>query len=203
MKQSIALLLFATFFLSQVRGQGTPLTDGLYAEMVTSKGKIVLKLEFEKTPMTVANFVGLAEGKIENTFKKRGEPFYDELVFHRVVPNGIVQGGDPEGTGFGNPGYNFKDEFHSQLKHNKPGTLSMANSGKNTNGCQFFISHRAIPKLDFKHTVFGYVVQGQEVVNAIQESDSIESIRIIRVGEAAKSFKVSEHFTSKDRKKIK
>jgi len=194
--------LLTTFTKEAWSQVGTSPQEGLYAEVITSKGKILLLLEFEKVPLTVAHFVGLVEGKIENTAKAKGEPYYDGLIFHRVIPDGIIQGGDPEGTGYGGPGYKFKDEFHSDLKHDRPGTLSMANSGKNTNGSQFFITHRAIPKLDGKHTVFGNVVEGQDVVNAISEGEVMKSIRIFRIGEAAKKFDLTLHFTDKDKKKL-
>ncbi|MBL4752888.1 MAG: peptidylprolyl isomerase [Flavobacteriales bacterium] len=175
--------------------------DGLYANIQTSKGKIVIKLEYGLVPKTVANFVGLAEGTIPNDFKKAGEPYYDGLNFHRVVADGIIQGGCPEGNGMGNPGYKFKDEFNMKLVHDRAGTVSMANSGRHTNGSQFFITHRAIPSLDHKHSVFGYVVQGLEVVNVIKEGDVMNKVTIIRVGSKAKAFKAETHFTEKDRKK--
>ncbi len=162
--------------------------DGLYAKFHTSKGEILAELEFEKTPGTVGNFVGLAEGKIENKAKSEGEPYYDGLKFHRVIPDFMIQGGDPNGTGAGGPGYKFDDEIHPELKHDAPGKLSMANAGPGTNGSQFFITHVETPWLDGKHTVFGNVVEGQEVVDKIQQGDKIEKLEIIRQGAAADKF---------------
>jgi peptidyl-prolyl cis-trans isomerase A (cyclophilin A) len=169
------------------------LEKGMYAEMNTSKGTILLQLEFQKTPLTVANFVGLSEGKIKND-AKNGVPFYNGLKFHRVIKDFMIQGGDPEGTGRGGPGYRFKDEIVPELKHDKEGILSMANAGPGTNGSQFFITHKATPWLDGKHTVFGHVVQGQEVVNAIAQGDEIVSVKIIRKGKEAKKFKADKVF---------
>jgi peptidylprolyl isomerase len=170
--------------------------NGLFAKMNTSKGTILLALEMEKTPLTVANFVGLAEGKIENKARAVGIPFYNGLVFHRVIPNFMVQGGDPEGTGAGGPGYRFKDEFHPELRHTGPGILSMANAGPGTNGSQFFITHVKTDWLDGKHSVFGHVVEGQEVVDAIEMGDILESIEIVRKGEAAENFDAAATFAS-------
>lgn len=162
--------------------------EGLYAKFITSKGSILVSLTYDKTPGTVGNFVGLAEGKIENGAKPLNTPYYDGLVFHRVIADFMVQGGDPQGTGTGGPGYQFDDEFHPELKHDIPGVLSMANAGPGTNGSQFFITHVETPWLDNKHTVFGKVVEGQDVVDAIQQGDKIEKLEIVRVGEAAESW---------------
>jgi FKBP-type peptidyl-prolyl cis-trans isomerase len=167
---------------------------GLYAKIKSSKGDILIKLEFEKTPGTVGNFVALAEGKLENSVKPQGEKYYDGLKFHRVIPEFMVQGGCPEGTGTGNPGYSFADEFHPDLKHDNPGILSMANSGPATNGSQFFITHVPTTWLDNKHTVFGHVIEGQDVVDAITQNDIMESVEIIKVGEAAENFNAIEAF---------
>ena len=170
------------------------MNNGLYAKLETSKGDILIQLEFQKTPGTVANFVALAEGKQENSAKDLGTPYYDGLKFHRVIADFMIQGGDPQGTGAGGPGYNFDDEFHPELKHNKPGTLSMANAGPGTNGSQFFITHGETAWLDNKHTVFGYVVEGQDVVKKIKQGDLINHVEIIREGEDAEAFDAVETF---------
>ncbi|MBZ0205409.1 MAG: peptidylprolyl isomerase [Flavobacteriales bacterium] len=168
--------------------QNTELGEGLFAEFNTSKGTIVCQLEYQKTPMTVANFVALAKGEQKNGAKPMGQPYYDGIVFHRVIPDFMVQCGDPTGTGRGGPGYVFPDEIDPSLKHDKPGILSMANAGPGTNGSQFFITHVPTPWLDGKHTVFGHVVSGQDVVNAIQQGDGITTLKIIANGDAAKAF---------------
>ncbi|NIK92577.1 peptidylprolyl isomerase [Mangrovimonas sp. CR14] len=168
--------------------------DGLYAKFQTPKGDILVNLEFEKTPGTVGNFVALAEGNLENEARPQGKPYYDGLKFHRVIPDFMIQGGCPQGTGSGNPGYQFDDEFHPDLKHDGPGVLSMANAGPGTNGSQFFITHVETPWLDNNHTVFGKVVEGQDVVDAIAQGDTIDHVEIIRQGEAAEKFHAVEAF---------
>ena len=168
--------------------------DGLYAKFNTTKGEILVHLEYKKTPGTVGNFVGLAEGNLDNQAIPQGKPYYNGLKFHRVIDNFMIQGGDPQGTGAGGPGYNFDDEIHPDLKHDGPGILSMANAGPGTNGSQFFITHLETPWLDGKHTVFGKVVEGQDIVNKVEQGDTIESIEIVRVGEDAKNFNAVESF---------
>ena len=170
------------------------MNNGLYAKFNTSKGEILVNLEFEKTPGTVGNFVALSEGNLENDSKPQGTPYYDGLKFHRVIADFMVQGGCPLGTGTGSPGYSFDDEFHPELKHDVPGILSMANSGPASNGSQFFITHIATPWLDNKHTVFGKVIEGQDIVDTVAQGDTLDSIEIVRVGEAAENFNAIEAF---------
>ena len=172
------------------------LGDGLFARITTSRGDIVVSLEYQKTPLTVCNFVALAEGKMNVS---KGKRYYDGLKFHRVISraNGdaqdfMIQGGCPLGTGTGGPGYKFPDEIDPQLKHSKMGTLSMANAGPGTNGSQFFITIVPTPHLDGKHTVFGRVVEGQNIVNIIKQGDKIERVTIIRNGQAANAFKADQ-----------
>jgi peptidyl-prolyl cis-trans isomerase A (cyclophilin A) len=168
--------------------------DGIYAKFNTTKGAILVDLTFDKTPGTVGNFIALAEGNMENSAKKQGTPYYDGLKFHRVIADFMIQGGCPQGTGTGSPGYSFDDEFHPELKHDKPGVLSMANSGPASNGSQFFITHVETPWLDNKHTVFGHVVEGQDIVDAIAQDDVLETLEIVRVGDAAEAFNAIEAF---------
>ena len=168
--------------------------NGIYAKFNTPKGAILVKLTHDKTPGTVGNFVALAEGNLENKSRPQGKPFYDGLKFHRVIPDSMIQGGCPQGTGTGGPGYQFDDEFHPELKHNRPGVLSMANSGPGSNGSQFFITHIPTDWLDNKHTVFGHVVEGQDVVDSVAQGDEIQSIEIIREGEEAKAWNAVEAF---------
>jgi peptidyl-prolyl cis-trans isomerase A (cyclophilin A) len=170
--------------------------DGIYANIKTNKGDITLKLEFEKTPLTTANFIALAEGKMKNKRKELGTPYYDGIKFHRVIADFMIQGGCPDGNGMGDPGYKFADEFHPDLKHDKGGVLSMANSGPATNGSQFFITHKETPWLDGKHSVFGNVVEGMDIVNLIAQDDVMESVTISRVGSKAKSFDAVKIFSS-------
>jgi FKBP-type peptidyl-prolyl cis-trans isomerase len=167
--------------------------NGLYAKFTTSKGEILVNLELEKAPGTVGNFVALAEGNLENSSKPQGTPYYDGLKFHRVIPDFMIQGGCPQGTGTGNPGYKFDDEFHPDLKHDAPGKLAMANSGPATNGSQFYITHVPTPWLDNKHTVFGTVVEGQSIVDTVAQGDEM-NVEIIRVGDAATNFNAVEAF---------
>ena len=165
------------------------LSDGLYADIETSKGNIVMQLYFEQVPTTVSNFVALAEGNHPVVDEKlSGKPYYDGLKFHRVIENFMIQGGDPTGTGSGGPGYQFDDEFSPDLKHDGPGVLSMANAGPGTNGSQFFITHVETPWLDGKHSIFGKVTSGQDIVDEIEQEDIIKNVKIIRVGKSAKNF---------------
>lgn len=196
MKKNIlfALLLIATLISCNKKHDNLP--DGLYAEIETNKGNILLELDYKKAPVTVANFVTLAEGEnefiINDTLK--GKPFFNGLKFHRVIKEFMIQTGDPLGTGSGDTGYKFKDEF-SDSKFDKGGVLAMANNGPGTNSSQFFITHLETPWLDGKHTIFGHVVgYNLEVVNKIEQDDFIKSITIIRNGEDAKKFDAKKTF---------
>ena len=202
-KKFICILLCASILISI--GGCSPMSesmkaiegkDGVFAIMETSQGEIVLELHYKQTPLTVTNFVGLAEGNLKAA---KGKPFYDGLKFHRVISkaNGdgqdfMIQGGDPAGNGTGGPGYKFPDEFVDELRHTGPGILSMANAGPGTNGSQFFITHVATPWLDGKHTVFGKVVAGQDIVNKTKQGDLIKKVTIVRQGEDAKNFTATQ-----------
>ena len=200
--KKIVLPILALLLLYGCKSEYPNLDSGLYAEMITSKGNILLNLAYEQAPITVANFVSLSEGnnnQVSDEFK--GKKYYNGLKFHRVIPDFMIQGGDPTATGSGGPGYRFDDEI-SALTHNGPGVLSMANAGPATNGSQFFITHKETPWLDGKHTVFGQVIEGQEIVDSIAQDDLIEEIKIIRKGSAAKKFDApnvfDNYFTQKE-----
>lgn len=180
--------------LFYLRTKIIPMQEGLYAHIEATQGKISIQLHFDKTPGTVANFVGLAEGSLSNEVKPEGTPYYDGLKFHRVIADFMIQGGCPQGSGVGGPGYQFDDEIHADLKHDKAGILSMANAGPGTNGSQFFITHNATPWLDGKHTVFGTVIAGQDIVDATQQGDSIQKLTIERIGAAAEAFDAPQAF---------
>lgn len=179
--------------------------NGIYAYIETNKGDIVGELAMTKAPLTVANFVGLAEGKLPNKARALGEPYFDSLTFHRVIPNFMIQGGDPNGRGDGGPGYKFKNEIHPDLTHDKPGVFSMANAGPNTNGSQFFITHKPTTYLDGNYSVFGQVILGQDVVVAIgavardgRDKPKVpvymKKVTIIRIGKAAEEFNAVDTF---------
>ncbi|WP_111306844.1 peptidylprolyl isomerase [Confluentibacter sediminis] len=205
-KQVISLSLIFILSFSSCKAQYPDLEDGIYAEFVTTKGTMVAKLFYDKTPITVANFVSLAEGTNTMVDKEyKDKKFYNGTIFHRIKNNFMIQGGDPLGTGLGNPGYRFNDEFYADLKHNKPGMLSMANSGINSNGSQFFITENATPYLDNVHTVFGELLLGLDVLDSISnvKTDAndkplddvvLKELNIIRKGKDAKSFDAPKIF---------
>ena len=206
----IALLsaMFVFFSCNSQKKAYKDLGDGLFADIETTKGHIVGKLNYKEVPTTVANCVTLAEGK--NNFVKveyKGKPFYNGTIFHRVIDGFMIQGGDPTGTGMGDPGYRFEDECVPSLKHSKKGILSMANSGPNTNGSQFFITQVPTPHLDGRHTVFGETVKGEEVIDAIakaprngqdrpNEDIKIKNITIVANGKDAQKFDAVKVFDS-------
>ena len=193
-KYLVAVMLFAS--VATFAQKKAPVAEGIFAEIETTKGKIVIDLNYKKTPLTVASFITLAEGTNPDvTAAYKGKKFYDGLKFHRVINDFMIQGGDPLGTGSGDPGYKFKDEI-TDLKHESAGILSMANSGPNTNGSQFFITHKATPHLDGKHTVFGKVTAGMDVVNKIVQNDVITKVTIVKVGAEAKKFDAVKVFNT-------
>jgi cyclophilin family peptidyl-prolyl cis-trans isomerase len=189
------IILFAGSSVCADYQKNQDLPPGIYAEFTTSKGVIVCMLEYTRTPMTVANFVGLAEGNLHimDTLHYT-QPFYNGLKFHRVIKDFMIQGGDPSGNGSGGPRHRFYDEIDPSLKHTGPGILSMANAGPATNGSQFFITHKETPWLDGKHTVFGHVISGMEVVNAITQEDVMQTVKIIRIGVDAEFWDASAAF---------
>ena len=189
--------LFILILITSCASSHPDLSEGLYAELKTNKGDILINLNYNETPVTVANFVSLSEGKNKEVSPEYSKKkYYDGLIFHRVITDFMIQGGDPLGSGQGGPGYKFKDEFHKDLNHNSPGILSMANAGPKTNGSQFFITHKETPWLNGKHSVFGKVIEGMEVVNLITQNDTIKKVSIIRVGKDAKSFKAPKVFSN-------
>lgn len=192
----LAVVLGATAQQQNVVKESKRLGEGLFAKIITSKGTIYCRLEYDKVPLTVANFVALAEGDMPNKARRVGEPFYEDNQFHRVIRNFMIQGGDPKYAGApnSNAGYKFKDEFHHLLLHDRAGILSMANAGKNTNATQFFITHKETPWLNNKHSVFGFVVEGMDVVNDIVQGDKIMNIEILRHGKEAKKFDAMTKF---------
>ncbi len=187
----IMVIIGFSFFLWTATAFSSELEDGLYAQFDTNKGQMVVKLYYKQVPMTCINFAGLAQGTLPSN-QGASKKYYDGLIFHRVVDNFMIQGGDPTGTGRGGPGYKFGDEFVKELKHDSAGILSMANAGPNTNGSQFFITHKATPHLDNLHTVFGKVVKGLDVVNKIRKGDKIQTLTILRIGKDAQAFKADE-----------
>ena len=188
--------------LSLICTSFTSADEGLFAKIDTDKGEVIFRLHHEKVPMAGANFIGLAEGSIENTARDNGIPFFNGLNFHRVEAGAIIQGGCPIGNGMGNPGYKFKNETPKNLNHDKAGVVAMANSGRNTNGSQFYITMRPIPSLDGDYSIFGQIEKGLGVVQLIEVGDKIKSVTIIKNGEKAKAFDVETSFPSKARKKL-
>jgi len=195
MKKNILFVLLIIATLYSCKDKTSNLPDGLYAKIETNKGDIILDLDYKNAPITVANFVTLAEGKNEFVTNQnlKGKPFFDGLKFHRVIKDFMIQTGDPLGTGFGDAGYKFKDEI-SASRFDKGGVLAMANSGPATNSSQFFITHLETPWLDGKHTIFGHVIEGMDIVNAIAQNDYMEKVTIIKKGEAAKKFNAVKTF---------
>ena len=197
-----SIILITIFIISSCKSTSYPnLDEGLYADLQTNKGNVLLQLEYINTPITVANFVSLAEGSnmyVTENFK--GKPFYNGLKFHRVLQDFMIQGGDPNGNGSGGPGYKFENEHPKKsdstemFVFDKAGVLAMANGGRDTNGSQFFITHIEYPSLNGNYTIFGQVVKGQEVVDSIAKDDVMNTIEIIRIGKEAKKFKAAEVF---------
>ena len=190
------IIILFSFVFAECNDKFSYLDEGIYAQMKTNKGNILMKFTEDKTPNTVANFISLAEGKnkfVSDNFKNK--KFYNGIIFHRVIKDFMIQAGDPTASGSGGPGYKFNDEI-TDLKHDGPGILSMANAGKNTNGSQFFITHKETPWLDGKHTVFGKVIEGLNVVDSIQQNDTIHDVKIIRIGSNAKNFNAPKIFSN-------
>ncbi len=220
MKYAYAFIILVLISLTSCKSSKyTDLADGIYADIQTNRGDIIVRLEHEKTPVTVANFIALAEGTnpfVSDEYKEK--KYYNGVTFHRVIQDFMIQGGDPTGTGSGNPGYRFKDEINDSLTHYKAGILSMANAGPKTNGSQFFITHKETPFLDGRHTVFGEVISGLEVVDTIArvktyqeatrkdipvEDVVMNNVEIVRKGKDAKKFDavgvLSDYFGEEER----
>lgn len=193
----LPLLLIISLSSCEKQPDYSHLGPGLFAKVSTDYGDIMIRLAQDKAPLTVANFVALAEGTMNNSFREEGDPFFDGLTFHRVEPRFIIQGGDPLANSLGNPGYAFRQEIHPDLTHNVAGTVAMANSGPNTNGCQWYITLNPTPQLDGAYNVFGYVTEGLTNVYKIQRNDTIRSVEIIRNDSAAKAFDALEVFAQK------
>lgn len=196
MKKIMMSMLLACAFLATSCGKSMEKgmksiegKDGVFAVIETTRGSVVIELFYKDTPLTVTNFVGLAEGTLDAA---KGKPYYDGLKFHRVIADFMIQGGDPTGTGSGGPGYRFPDEWSDKYSFDGPGYLAMANAGPNTNGSQFFITHVPTDWLNGKHTIFGKVVDGQDVVNKVKQGDKMESIKIIRQGADAQAFTATQ-----------
>jgi peptidylprolyl isomerase len=189
--KSLTVAALAVLAALPAAAQSATLPDGLYAEIKTERGTIVCSLEYQKAPMTVANFVGLAEGTLK-AGGANGRRYYDGLTFHRVDAGFVIQGGDPNGNGSGGPGYQFPNETRPDLLHDAPGVMAMANSGPDTNGSQFYITMKPATWLNGGYNVFGHVVQGMDVVTAIKVGDHMISVRILRIGSAAGAFKVTQ-----------
>jgi FKBP-type peptidyl-prolyl cis-trans isomerase len=190
-KRPLPVIALAVLAALPVSAQTATLPDGLYAQIKTERGTIVFSLEYQKVPMTVSNFVGLAEGTLKAN-GSTGRKYYDGLTFHRVDPGFVIQGGDPKGDGSGGPGYEFPNETRPEFKHDAEGVVAMANAGPDTNGSQFYITMKPAAWLDGGYNIFGHVVQGMEVVKAIKPGDRMISVRILRVGSAAGAFSVTQ-----------
>lgn len=196
MKHSFFLAFCSLCFLSAcaLGPDYSRLGDGIFARVETPHGEFFIKLEDEKAPLSVANFIGLTDGTIDNKIKGPGEPYFDGMTFHRVEPNILIQGGDPLANGLGGPGYKFSQEIHPDLNHNESGTVAMANAGPGTNGSQWYVTMIPLPQLNGSYNIFGFVVEGLDIVKKIQRNDPMIKVEIIRNGEAAQNFDETKVF---------
>ncbi len=196
MKYSLFLVFCSLSFLSActMDPDYSRLGDGIFARVETPHGEFFIKFEDEKAPLSVANFIGLTDGTIDNKIKGPGEPYFDGMTFHRVEPNILIQGGDPLANGLGGPGYKFSQEIHPDLTHNEPGTVAMANAGPGTNGSQWYVTMVPLPQLNGGYNIFGFVVEGLDIVKKIQRNDPMIKVEIIRNGEAAQNFDETKVF---------